>query len=209
MATEREADGSKPRRRRRWLARICRHLNSPLFVTLFGGVLVLLISTFVQDRYWVAQQDYLLRQSRRSHKIDAASTTQEEVIQAMGRRLTGIAVLIAAHEEHFQKKQYEEKRSEYEKSRDDWDNVEEVLKLKVGFYYDAKVNKSWSDLRTDFLALDTIVMEKLEKWDTESTKAEHLNLTTQARQTLEKVTDGLDQLAGQMNEYIEKQESSP
>jgi hypothetical protein len=178
-------------------------LNQPLPVTLLGGVLVLMISTFVQDRYWMSQQTFLANQTLTRHRLDIAISTQEEVAKAVGKIISAGALIIGSHENQLGKLQHNAVLDTNNLLQNEWDQNEELLKLHIQMYFQSSgIQSSWLDVRERLGALDDEITE-LEKFSTGDPSDRHAKQITQSRKAVEDAEDSLGKLLRLMVEHIE------
>jgi len=184
------------------IAKLYKRLNSPLSVTVLGGLAVLVISTRVQNQYWVSQQRFLNDQTIHAHKIEATILTEEEIVRAAGKRLTGAAILVGAHEGHFDDDQHDKSIGAYNLSRREWDDLEEVLKLRLSIYYpDEAIQKSWRGLLLNMDNLDKSVIG-LDKFSPADKSANHSRATASAREAIRQIEEDLGHFSSQLTRYM-------
>jgi hypothetical protein len=178
-------------------------LNKPLPVTLVGGILVLLISTFVQERYWKSQQVFLADQTLAKQRLDAAVSTQEEMAKVVGRLIAANALLVGAHESQLAKKQYNEVIDQHNLLQREWDLSEETLQLHMTVYFQTpEIQKAWLDVRELLGQLDDELSD-LEEFTPDKPSEKQTEQIKQCRTTIDETEKGLAMLAQLMSAYIE------
>ena len=178
-------------------------LNKPFSVTLVGGLLVLLISTSVQNRYWKSQQLFLADQTLAKQRLDAAISTQEEMARVVGRLIAANALLVGAHESQLEKKQYTEVIDQHNLLQREWDLNEETLELHMKVYFRTpKIQQAWLRVNELLGDLDDKLTE-LEKFKPSKPSEKQDEQIKQCRQTIDDTENSLAGLAQLMSEYIE------
>jgi hypothetical protein len=191
--------------------RLYRRLNQPLSVTVLGGIIVFLITSFVQQRYATSQQEFLVEQSRRAHRIESASATEKEIIHALSKRFTGIAVVVGAYAGHYGKEQYRDNVDYYTASKREWDREQEVLELKVSTYFsDQRILKSWEDLvkkLENFDASTVALNDQFRGITKDSTKLKEA--LASADKEIDSLEIDLKAFSHQLNDFINREEARP
>jgi hypothetical protein len=147
-------------RKRRRLVRLFKLLNSPLLVTVAGGLFVFLISSYIQQRYAVSQNAIQVAQSRSVHRIDSASAAEEEIIRAVSKWFAGNANIAGAYRAHVNKVQYRE-TMDYSIAADrEWDNQKQILVIKISIYFPGdEMQRSWRHLVEELDDFDQAVTD--------------------------------------------------
>jgi len=136
------------------LARIYSALNTPIVVTVFGGLLVFLISVQVQSRYWIKQQQFLIDRARIDQNWLASRSAQQEIVKALGKRLAVTASLITAHKERDELKQHLDAVIRYDNAMEEWDEAREIIKFQMAAYFqDPEIQGKWDALQGDLEVL--------------------------------------------------------
>jgi hypothetical protein len=178
-------------------------LNKPLPVTVVGGVLVLLISTSVQERYWKSQQLFLADQTLAKQRLDAAISTQEEMAKAVGRLLAANAVLVGAHEAQLERKQYAEVIDQHNLLQREWDLNKKTLDLHM------KVNFQTPEIENAWLGVETILgdlddkLTGLEQFKPDRPSKKQTEQIEQCRAAIGEAEKSLANLAQLMSASIE------
>ena len=177
-------------------------LNKPFPVTLLGGILVLLISTFVQDRYWITQQEFLADQALAKQRLDASMSTQEEMARTVGRLIAANALLVGAHESQLDKKQYIEVIDQHNLLQREWDLNEETLELHMKVYFQTpEIQKAWLDLKELLGKLDDDLTE-LQTFTPSKPSNRQDEMIKQCRSTIDETEARLAALAQLMSSHI-------
>lgn len=178
-------------------------LNKPFAVTLVGGALVFLISTFVQDRYWMSQQVFLANQTLAKQRLDAAISTQEEMAKAVGRLIAANALLVGAHESQLEKKQYGEVIDQHNLLQREWDLNEETLELHMKVYFQTpEIQQAWLHVRELLGDLDDKLTE-LQRFTPSKPSDKQTEQIEQCRKAIGTTEESLAALAQLMSAHIE------
>jgi hypothetical protein len=187
--------------RRRLRLFVC--LNKPFPVTVVGGVFVLLVSTRVQDRYWKSQQEFLADQTLAKQRLDAATSTQEELAKAVGRLIAANALLVGAHESQLEKKQYKEAVDEHNLLQREWDLGEETLELHMKAHFSTPdVQKEWTHVKELLGTLDDDLTD-LQGFTPSKPSAKQDQAIKQCRAAIDETERGVATLAELMTAHIE------
>jgi hypothetical protein len=201
----------KKHRRTKRIAKLYKRLNQPLSVTVLGGIIVFLITSFVQQQYAKSQREFEIEQAKRTHRIELASTAENQIIQELSKRFTGIAVVAGAYAGHYGKEQYRENVDYYNDSKREWDREQEVLELKVGVYFpDPGIQKSWNSLVKRLDNFDTNVVGLNDRLRGVTTDSQELKKAlSPIDKTIENIEIDLKNFAHQLNEFINHEEVRP
>ncbi len=193
-------DGQRLRRR---LIRWGRLLNRPFVVTVLGGLLVLGISTWVQNRSWELQQRFLIRQATVTRKVAEAQTTRDDLVKHVGSLLTAEGLIVGAHEARLETKHLLEAIERNGRLREEWDLAEESLRMRVRAYFpDAAIRRSWEDVQRRLKDLYSLV-EELQTFATSGPSREHQQQIADCRGAIERIEGQLADLATAMNRHID------
>jgi hypothetical protein len=178
-------------------------------VTVVGGLMVFAISSYVQQKYAKSQQKFLLDQGKRTHKIDAASAAEDEIVRALSKRLTGIANVLGAFRANLASQQYRESIDYYVISKREWDNNQEVLEVKVSIYFPStEIHKQWDGLVGELDDFENTVTEINEKFGAATSPSRGMeNAVAAADKDLEKATNDIRTFAQELNNFINDEES--
>ena len=106
-------------------------LNQPVVVTILGGLLVFLITSYVQELYWRSQQRFLSLKQR----IEVAESVVESLARSVGKVRAASASIVGGYEQHYGKAQLNEAIEQYNTAEKDWDENEGALNLKIQIYF--------------------------------------------------------------------------
>jgi hypothetical protein len=198
-------------RRTKRIAKIYKRLNQPLSVTVLGGIIVFLITSFVQQQYAKSQQEFQIKQAKRAHRIELASAAENQVIQELSKRFTGIAVVVGAYNEHYSKKQYRDNVDYYNDSKREWDREQEVLELKVSTYFpDSDILKNWNALVKRLDDFDASVVNFNDRFRGVTADSKELeNALSPINENIDSIEADLKTFAHRLNESINREEARP
>src|SRR4051812_33667726 len=95
--------------------------NQPLLV----GLLILAGTYGLQQWGWRDQQHFISQELDQRERATIASSTEEQVVAAAGKRLNACAVVVNAHEQSFDVDQLRPTISEYNTLQEEWDKDED------------------------------------------------------------------------------------
>ena len=170
-------------------------LNQPVVVTVLGGLLVFLITSYIQNFYWRSQQKFL----RLQQKIEVADGVVEGLAKAVGEIRAASASIIGAHEQHYGKKQLDEVIERYNAAERGWDEGESALNLRIQIYFapNRQMDDASQRLSSDLDALDDAVADLLD-YSTLDSGAAHKESIRKCRDAISKVDGALEQLQSLM-----------
>jgi len=173
-------------------------VNQPVVVTVLGGLAVFFISNYIQNQYWISQQKFLVQQATLSKRLELSNAAVEDLVRAVGRLITASASVVAAHERGFDRRQLNETIDHYNVLQDEWDQSEEVLKLKLRTYFpQAEIDAQWHDLRLKLGALDAEIVT-LHGFSTSDASAAHRAQFAACRKSMKEAEDSLARLSTAM-----------
>jgi len=170
-----------------------RYVNQPLS----AGVLIVLASTFIQHRYWVAQQRFLMDREDVTVMIE----TEEQVTGAVGKVLSASAIVVGAHERRFQTEQLNQVIDKYAELQLEWDKGEDLIKRRLRAHFFApNVDHEWS------LVLDTLgeldaAIDRLDSFGTADSSEPHRDQIARCRELITKTETALARLTRLMTDY--------
>ncbi len=171
------------------------HLNQPVMVTVIGGLIVFLITSYIQNFYWRSQQKFLRLQQR----TEVAEGVVEELAKKVGELRAASASLVGAHEQRYERKQLNEVIDRYDTAQKDWDESEGVLNLRIEIYFaeDSRTNDASARLSKSLDALDDDVSELL-RYTTADPGDAHKQSIKKCRDAIDDVDGALGSLQSQM-----------
>jgi hypothetical protein len=184
-------------------------LNQPFAVTVAGGAIVFLITSYMQQRYWMAQQDYLFKQESMKFRLAAI----DETIKAVDQLLSAEAAEFTAYESDFDQDQKQEMDRERETARSDWDKESDLRKLKIQLYFpDPGIQNAWQKVDTDLATLDCYMLRLGTRSVPQGFGCEELGLAKLSQNTLiakgrpyvNQTEDDLQKLAKLMVDWASK-----
>jgi hypothetical protein len=177
-------------------------INQPLAVTVIGGLLVFVISAFIQDRYWIKQQRFSARQVLISKTIDAATASESEIVDRVGKLISSYALIVGAHEHNLSEAELEEDRQKFNRMQLDWDVSEDLLKLKLRLYFASpQVQKEWQKIE-DLLATLDEEIAKLFAIPIAERSSKHQKSLEECRSLITKTEAALADLGSSMDASI-------
>lgn len=208
-----ESNGSKDPafRKRRRLVRLFKLLNSPLLVTVAGGLFVFLISSYIQHRYAMSQGAIQAAQSRRVHRIDSASAAEEEIIQSVSKWFTGNANIAGAYRAHVNQAQYRE-TMDYSIAADrEWDNLKPILAIKISIYFPGEeTQRRWNHLVEELNDFNQTVTDIDERFNGVTKASPKLaEALTVVDEKIRQIEIDLAAFALQLNGLINSEEARP
>ena len=185
-----EAEGQKKSPRSFW-----GQLNQPVVVTVIGGLIVFLITSYIQNFYWRSQQKFLRLQQR----TEVAEGVVEELGKKVGELRAASASLIGAHEQQYEKKQLNEVIDRYNAAQKNWDESEGVLNLRIEIYFaeSSQTNEASTRLSKSLDALDDDISELL-RYPTANPGNAHMQSIKKCRDAIAGVDEALDGLQSLM-----------
>lgn len=196
-----KAHVEKSRGRRVFMRKLGRFLNRPFSVAVLSGIFVLVVSTKLQDRYWLAQQQFLAKQATINKRLEATSSTEEDMVRAVGRFLTAKAVIVGAHENRLSKREVDAAVDEHNRLREDWDQTSELLKLKMRSDFPTPaVYQKWLMLDAELTVLDEEV-NKLSTFEASDPSAKHITERDRCRALISEAESMLASLTLEMNKF--------
>ncbi|HMC30123.1 MAG TPA: hypothetical protein VKL99_04760 [Candidatus Angelobacter sp.] len=190
------------------LLKFYKQINRPFWVTVVGGIIVLLITKQIDDRHWASQQRVLAAQAKLVQRLDSARKTQEQMAEEVGKVITSQALIIEAHERHFSKDDYNQIVDKHNLLKDGWDVAEDLLKLKMGLYYvSPDVRTQWNVVLTNLDRLDDKVFELQSKYLPTDRSPEHQKAIDSCKQYVIQIETGLHDLMSQMSVEISRMEA--
>jgi len=178
-------------------------LNQPFAVTFVGGGLIFLISTCIQDRYWVKQQRYTAQQAYISKRIDAATTAEAEIINGAGKLISAYALLVGAHENQIDDETLELERQAFNKEHREWDDSRDLLNLKMNRYFLGNAQQHWESLNAQLPNLDQHI-SILFKMDTRDQSTPHHEKMRECRVLVSKAEDEIYAMGLAMDAAVQK-----
>ena len=188
-------------------ASVFKHANKPLPVTVIGGLIVLFVTNYVQDRYWLAQQRFLLDQARMNRMWEGSLAALDEIGKAVQKRLAASALLIDAYGNGFEYTQLLQSVKQYNQRIDEWDDARQTIKLRLATYFpDPKVGEQWQRLRDDIVELKEGVSQLSEVASRTSARESQVAI---CRKFLDKSDADADTLTQSMIAYAESRIAPP
>lgn len=180
------------------MKKILRFINQPLAV----GFLILVSTSLFQQWGWRSQQNWIAKQSRASAAVQQKQTTIDQVTVAVGKLLTSYASIIGAHREKVKTKQLNETIDQYHALQREWDQGEDMLKLRMHTCFPGtKIESDWSSLLDRLGELDSEI-HKLHDFDTTDLSEAHLKQITVCGQTITDVEQRLASMTSAMTDYV-------
>lgn len=126
-------------------------LNQPFAVTVLGGAIVFLVTSYMQQRYWLAQQGYLFQQESLKFKLTAI----DETMKSVDELLSAYGAEFNAYNLDFPQEQKQEIDNELTTASNDWDKEFDLRKLRIQLYFpDPKIQNAWKQVDDDLGDLD-------------------------------------------------------
>jgi len=136
-------------------SRLVAALNQPLAVTVISGALLFFITSYIQQRYWLAQQNYLFQQQSLQTKL----TVVDEYVKSVDELLSAEAAEFTAYESSFKAPQMRGIDDELDAAEKHWDQQSDLQTLKIQVYFPGKPTKDALDqVSSDLAALDCYMM---------------------------------------------------
>ncbi|HXU37582.1 MAG TPA: hypothetical protein VN937_14570 [Blastocatellia bacterium] len=181
----------KPKKKTPWY-------NQPLWVGIF-----ILIGTFaIQQWGWKDQQKFIAQQSKVTATVARAEATTEQVTQAVGKALTASASIVGAHEARVNKSQLNEAIDSYHQLLREWDQSEDLLKLRIRTSFPVPpIESAWTSLLDQLGELDSEVT-RLDKFNTTDTSDAHLQQIDHCRKIIKDIEQQLTVVTHLMTEHI-------
>lgn len=185
-------------------------LNQPFVVTVIGGAMVFLVTSCVQQQYWIAQQKYLFQQESIRFKLAAV----DETIKSVDQLVSAYSAEFTAYESNFDQDQQAKIDDELDTADKHWDQEFDLRKMRVKVYFpDPEVQKALDQVNDDLATLDCYMMRLGTKNVPHGFGCEQLRLTdlaqkdliVQGRPIIDATQEALQKLARLMIDSIGKQ----
>lgn len=178
-----------------------KYCNQPLLV----GFIILIGTYSLQQYNWKDQQRFISKELKQREAVAEASSTEEQVAAAVGKRLNACAIVINAHEQGFKPEQVGPTISEYNILQQEWDKNEDTLKVRVdkSFTGNAKIISAWTYLLGRLEDLDTQVI-KLSKFTSSDPSKAHEDEIATCKKQRDKIENDFKALLELMTTYTQK-----
>jgi hypothetical protein len=173
-------------------------LNQPLV----AGILILIGTSLLQQWGWRSQQRYINEQLRANAVREKKQNTVDEVTVGVGKLLTSYASIVGAHEEKVKTPQLDQTIDKYHELQREWDQEEDLLKLRIQTYFSVpQIQTAWSLLLDRLGELDSQI-HQLHEFNTMDTSEAHQKQITLCRNTITDIEKQLAAMTGIMTNHL-------
>lgn len=173
-------------------------LNQPLV----AGILILIGTSLLQQLGWRSQQKYINGQLRANAVREQKQNIIDQVTIAVGKLLTSYASIVGAHEEKVKTPQMNVTIDQYHVLQREWDQAEDLLKLRIQTYFSLpQIQSNWSSLLDRLGELDSQI-HQLHEFNTMDPSDAHQKQITLCRDTITDLEKQLAAMTGVMTSHL-------